>query len=375
MSENSHNSTTAKELNPGKKPDSKLVKRGRSKRGFKWVLYLLFLLIVFEIATRSFFSIAIDIPFFKQDRIFLKYYPELRPYLDQTILAKEGQKNVLILGGSVVNVNFCNFQDLLNNGAKASATGVVYGVDTLAKYAQNSLDSWYKYDLLRHRKYDNVLFYHGINDTRTNNCPSDVFDLDYRQVEFYNELFVLFRHPEINLTILPYLTDFLIQKLLSSTGIKPTIPKEYNIMEFYFDKKITNTDWWEYANEIKSKNSFRRNLDRIASLSVEKKEKLIVISYAWFQPDDYTFEGFIAKKLGYTDHAWPTEIYGPPAYVPLGIQAHNEIGREITRKYPNLKHLEFADSLPKEGPYFLDICHLTPLGCQRLGEAVFGMIK
>lgn len=327
------------------------------------------LLLISEIVLRIYFSLSIDIPIFRSDLLILKYYPELRPYLAGEELRDKSFPRILILGGSAVHTSFCNLDEQINFKENRS-NRKKFAVDTIAQYAQNSLDSWYKYKLLSKFHFKYVLFYHGINDTRTNNCPGDMFDENYRHISFYNELFILFRHPEIKITLVPWFLDYLLQKIKELTGLHKTIPKEYNVMEFYFSKTAKEDPLWKYGNEIKSKQTFSRNLNNILELASQKGDSVFVISYASFQPENYSLKKFIDKELGYTEHKWPTELYGSPPNVLAGIEAHNQIGRALAKQFPIARHVEFADSLSKEGKYFFDICHLTPEGCNELGEKI-----
>ena len=222
--------------------------------------------------------------------------------------------------------------------------------------------------MLKNFKFKYVVFYHGINDTRTNNCPPEVFDNDYRHVSFYNELFVLFRHPEIKITLVPWFVDFAFQKFLEKTNIRKVIPKEYNVMEFYFQKTAREDSGWKFGDNLKSKKTFTKNLENILTLANQKGDSVLVVSYASFMPEGYSLKKFIDKQLDYTEHKWPAELYGAPANVVAGIRAHNKIGLELSRKYNNSIHVEFSENLPKEGKYFFDICHLTPEGCEELGK-------
>jgi hypothetical protein len=338
------------------------------RKGPRILIFILFILLISEITVRTFFALSYHLPFFRMDQMYLRYYPELKAVPDKPDAPDPDTKRILILGGSAVNVNFCNFAELLSDRQDSFPLPYPIQVDTLAQYAQNSLDSWYKYRLLKKIKYDYVIFYHGINDARTNNCPPEVFDLDYRQVAFYDELYVLFRHPEMRFTTLPWLVDAGIQKLRAAAGLKKQIPKEYNIMEYYFEKKISDRSWWEFGADIKTRDSFRRNLENILKLADEKGERVLVMTYAHYLPADYTLENFIEKKLDYDGHAWPVEIYGDPQSILKGIRTHNEISRELAAKYPKAILLDFANLLPSQGVFFQDICHLTPDGCREMGK-------
>ena len=322
-----------------------------------------------DLIIRAFFSVSLGIPFLQSQLLVLKYYPEMRPYLLNEGIPGSDHPRILVLGGSAAHTSFCNLDQQINRDSEGNYFKK-FELDTLAQYAQNSLDSWYKYKLLEKLKFKYIIFYHGINDARTNNCPKEYFDLDYRHISFYNELFILFRHPEIKFTMIPWFSDFVIQKFKEKTGLHKTIPKEYNVMEFYFRKTANEDPGWKYGNELKSKASFSRNLTNILNLAEKKGDSVLVVSYAWFQPENYSLQKFIDKQLGYTEHKWPTELYGSPINVKAGIIAHNVIGKELASNFYVARAVDFEGTLPKKGEYFFDICHLTQAGCEEMGKKI-----
>lgn len=331
------------------------------------------MVLIMEITLRAFFSLSYDYSFFDQGKLVYKYYPELRPVFEKGTDAQGDSTTVLVLGGSVVNENFCNFDSLLNKVRVNEVEPRPYKVFMLAQYAQNSMDSWNKYQLLKDYPFDLVIFYHGINDTRTNNAPEKVFDPDYRHVSFYNEFYVFKRHPEIQFTMLPWFFDYLWQKILEGTGLKEMIPKEYNIMEYFKEKKILDRKWWEHGSDVKSRHVFRKNLEQVISLSKTKGDRLVLLTYASHLPDNYSVDLFASDALDYSHthlKSWPVEIYGDPEHVSKGISIHNSITRQTARDEQQLVFIDFDHILPKEGKYFYDICHLTPTGCVQMGTAI-----
>jgi len=333
------------------------------------LLYISFLLLIIECGLRGFYAQTHNIPFSKPDLLFLRYYPELRELVEAADNKQADEESLLVLGGSVVSFMYCDMDTVLNYHLDSIRKRDIR-VYSFAKPAQTSLDSWTKYRLLKDYSFDWVLFYHGINDTRSNNCPKEVFDLDYRHVGFYNEVYTLMRHPEMRFTVIPYSIDYIWQRIRVMAGWKQEIPKEYNVMEYFHEKKAPNRLWWEHGKDIKTRESFERNLRNIIELAKEKGEQLILSTYAHHQPDEYTLEKFVNKELGYVDHSWPTELYGEPAYIKQGIIAHNTVIREVQAEYPDLHFIEFQQQLPQEGQYFFDICHLTPPACDKLGKEI-----
>jgi hypothetical protein len=348
-----------------------LLKKGRyySRRAKGYARYLVFLAIIVEIACRTFFSVRHTMAFWRPDTVILGFYPELAKLSDYKHNADE--TSVLVLGGSVVFdedvayldgdksvvSSFCKLDELLHLQA-SEIGGKRYRVYSLAQPAHNSLDSWYKYKYLRDKRFDYVVVYHGINDARANNCPSEMFDQDYRMIAFYDELYVFERHPEINIFFTPYVVDRLGFFISRGLDRKRYIPREP-----YLDSDGGSRVYFtQFGGEVKSAVSFERNLRRISDLANRKGDRLVLLTFAYYVAPGYTLEKFRNRELDYTEQLWPTELYGRVEYVADAIEVHNEIIRHLGRDGGVL----FADldaEMPKSGKYFNDICHLSQAGC------------
>ena len=106
----------------------------------------------------------------------------------------------------------------------------------------------------------------------------------------------------------------------------------------------------------------------------EKKEPVIVMSFAFYVPGDYSFEKFEKKSLDYCLFDSPIEIWGTPENVIAGITVHNEIIREVAAGSDQVRFVDQNGLIPKNGLYFNDICHLTEKGCERFVDNLTGII-
>lgn len=285
--------------------------------------------------------------------------------------------NILILGGSVVfedlvsfyrnstkhSISFCNFKDSKFN------------VLNLAFPGHTSLDSKYKFDLLKEYNFDYIFIYHGINDARSNNIATFEFNEDYRHIEFYDELYILNRHPEVNYYTSFYIADFICNKLLKFIGFKSYIPKEFLSFMKGKDQDIID-DFFNRECHYLSKNTFYNNIEHIVKESIQRNIQPVLFTYAYYHASNYTLRDFYKSNLDYATNFFPTELYGDPNCIPLAIKKHNNQIVKIAEEYKkDLLFYDFESSLEKSKRYFMDICHLTESGCNEMHKAIYNIIE
>ena len=335
------------------------------------LLYILYLVVVMEIGVRVFFLISIGSAFHIYKASLLSFYPELKEvpknYSDREF-------NILVLAGSVLYQDTIEFP--VDTGVVLSSfcdisqhfpddhpvTGQKIHVYNLARPAHTTMDSWYKYQYLQDTSFDVVIVYHGINDSRTNNISTSSFKEHYRHIAFYNSLFILHRHEEVDYFTLPYAIDLLTNNALVKLNIWETIPRDFSQM--YASGKIEK--YYRYGNKIKSAAVLRNNLENILTLAASKQETVVLSTYCYYLTDDYSLQAFLKRELDYDEQLYPAEIYGYPANVVKGIQTHNNITRSLAGKDGNSVLVDSESQMPKSGAYFNDICHLNENGCQAL---------
>lgn len=331
---------------------------------------IFFFILIFEVFSRGYISKKFGAPLLNPSKLIKAFYPELNKlnnyqYTDDKI-------NLLVLGGSVVydgeidivyqgdsiKSSFCDFTKLLPSER--------YNVLSLSASAHNSLDSRYKYALLKDYRFDYVFVYHGINDTRANNIKASAFDKDYRHMEFYDDIYIYFRHPEINYCTSLFVVDWIFH--LACKRIKYYIPREF--VQSMFTTAIDNSIF-EQGGDIKTEEVFHNNLSQIIKMADERSEKVILSTYAWSLDSNYSLAKFKNKELDYDEQLWPTELYGRADNVQKGLQVHNEVIRKIAAQ--NLSNVVFIDAesqITKGKLFFNDVCHLNQNGCLLLEEVV-----
>ena len=349
------------------------------------LLRFLLSLLLFFLAVELFFRVAICLsfhtPFSRPSLIICKYYPELKPLLLNPVIRSENKINILILGGSAISDLFCHTTSGLEDLLKDSLTGKDVNVYNLATVAQNSLDARYKLQWLQQSKFDYIVFYEGINDTRANNCPPDIFDTLYRHIEFYQDIAIIHRHHELDIFTTAFAIDYGWHKLLMRLHLIKTIPKEFYILDescnclTQMDPTIDKS-FIQYGSVQKTKQTYQQNIDAIYSGTLKTNSKFILLSYAHYLPADYNVDIFLAKrKTQKTKLMFPAEIWGLPQNVDNAISLHNDLARILTAAHKDILWFDFDKATEKTDSNFMDICHLSEPACQSLHQRIAALIS
>lgn len=333
--------------------------------------------ILIEISLRLFLFAYAQTPVFQPEKFIYRYYPNL--HTAENYQYKKPKSNILMLGGSTLyadtlrfNYNntsyalhFCNLAEQLKNNTRMNICCLAYPANTI-------IDCFYEYRFLQKEKFDYLLLYNGINDTRANNIPYEHFSEQYRHIEFYDDLAIYERHPEIRVTTIPFITDWVVHLALKTLTNKKYLPKE-NLHHLKTTEGINN--YLRFGGDIKTASVFKKNLEEIKLLADKRGQKLILCTLAWYQPDNYSYENFINKKLDYAQSLFATELYGLPENVIKGINAHNAEVRKFTAQHPDVIFLDAENIIPKNGKYFDDICHFSDEGCVLFSNSVLSAIS
>ena len=176
-------------------------------------VYVLFLLLLAELGARAFW-VSRGVPFFTaQRRIYRSFYPGVAGVERAAERDADGEDtfDVLLLGGSVLNPRYGDIEHVLRERL-TRAMGRPIKVHNLAEPGHTSLDSYYKYKHLAAVDFDIVLVYHGINELRANNCPTDMFRDDYSHFSWYKLINDYERRADRRWFVLPYTVKFVILK-------------------------------------------------------------------------------------------------------------------------------------------------------------------
>lgn len=113
----------------------------------------------------------------------------------------------------------------------------------------------------------------------------------------------------------------------------------------------------------------RTGATSIHALTRQRGAQLLVTSFAYYSPENYSKKAFEARELDYAENrGMPTEVWGAPDSVVTGIRAHNDVVRKLVAREKDLLFVDMEREVPKEGAYFFDICHLSEQGTERFSS-------
>jgi hypothetical protein len=324
------------------------------KRPVSWVLFALYAALVLELGSRTYWWAVGHGPFLGTAKAlaYAALFPEVHAIEAVDVRQDDDFFDVLLLGGSVLTPEYGDVPRALHEALTYALKRPVR-VHTAAAGAQTSRDSYLKYAWLSGKRFDAVVVYHAINETRANNCPPAVFEPDYSHYAWYRFLNDLERHPSLRASTALLSLDLARIHLLGALGALQLVPTHQ-----------PRPEWLSYGADIKTSASFRGNIQKIVAIARERSEPLVLVTFAYHVPSDYTQERFLAKNLDYTLHDKPVEMWGLPTNVVGGILAHNRVTREVAQASPGVTLVDEEALLPKSGAYFNDICHFTYLGTE-----------
>lgn len=320
------------------------------------VLLICLLLFGFELTIRSYLSLQFHSNFFKPKEILYHYYPMVKEIRANYDLSPK--KKVLILSSSALTDGWGGFASIFAKELNKNTED--WDVYNASGVGFSSLDNLNTYSMLSDLEFDVLLFYNGINDSRLNNCPPEIYKENYRHIAWNNEIAAILRHPELNRSTIPFFIDFSFQK------IKYALCKDCFLSENYHDQE----DWQEYGSNYKSLESFQQNIQSLIEMK-PLESKLILVSFATYVPANYSFEKFVSKELDYNYHtnSREVEVWG---------KAHNVVGF-----MDNLNNILSTSQNPTKETYFIDIraqvnaptnfadvCHYSTLGIQQAAQVI-----
>lgn len=314
---------------------------------------VLIIVILLEVGSRVFWRVKFGIPFWATDEIIYAFYPQLKDIKQGPGPKNPDSINILFLGGSVLNNRWSGVEAILREKLSGKLPKTI-NIYNLAEVAHTTLDSYYKYKYLDNIPFDLVVVYHGINDTRTNNAPPTVFRDDYWHYSWYRfiKLYDKYRL-EIKYISFPYTAYYGLIKFCERLRIIPLIKAQG-----YKD------DWLQYGATIKTATPFKANVTKIIDLAASRGQPVLLMTFAYYLPPNYTRENFRQKLLDYGSHRSPLEIWGKPEHVVAGLAAHNLVIRQLADSHQGLYFVDQEKLMPKNGKIFNDICHFTQKGSE-----------
>jgi len=310
--------------------------------------------------SKLFWRFRAGVPFDQTAEIWDFYYPELRQSRVKEMHPRheDDRFDVLLLGGSVLEPTWGSVETCLAEKLRAEV-GERFRIFNLGHSAHTSRDSLLKYSQLSDEQFELVIVYDGINDVRLNCCPRALFRDDYRHFAWYNSLHKCLA---AGTTMLPF-------SLLDEAALVNET--------FRFDPK--NEVLLEEGRDIKTPHPFRQNLEEIARLGATRGDKVLLTTFAYYIPANYTLERFRDRTLDYsfrTDgRSSAAEIWGKPQYVVAALEAQNAAIRDLAALHSEVLFVDERELTPEQGRLFADPCHLTDEGSRLFVENLWPAVK
>lgn len=319
----------------------------------RFILFLLSALLFVvsaEVAARALWR------FRNPGRILYAFYPELQRVDTKRPAHDDAFYDILLLGGSTLHKNWGQVeQDLLEQLAYNGYRNV--RIFNLAEPAHTSRDSWLKYAALGAARFELVIIYDGINEVRANNAPPEIFREDYSHYSWYKIVNTLAPYHRTTSFALPYTLHYLAIRMQSALTKDRYVPTH-----------SPRKDWVHYGRDPRSAVSFKHNLGAILDLATRRGDRVLLMTFATYVPEDYSLEAFKAKRLDYGLHLTPLEIWGAREHVLETVAVHNEIVRNLAAQHEGVLFVDQASLMAGSPRYFNDPCHFTAVGSSKFVE-------
>ncbi|MCF0051723.1 hypothetical protein LXM25_16775 [Dyadobacter sp. LJ53] len=329
-------------------------------RKFYLSITLLGLLFVFSELVFRIALVFFGYPFFQPAKYLeSKYYPYIQPMQQAAVERTDDTRNILILGGSVVNTHWSRLEMRLDTLFQKAYPDIrKFNFFNVAMPGHNSRDNMVKYRLLKDQHYDLVIYYEAINENRANNVPPEMFYPDYSHIKWYDEINLLLLHPELNITVMPYAVHLLYK----------SVRDRLRHRNFVSNEQVDPT-YAVYGKDIKTAKSYYHNISDIARLASEKHDPLLLVKYTTFFPTGVKLTGEAADKQYFTPcyMVSPVTTWGKPENVLKGVRTHNQVLERVHREQKTY-FFDISAVMPKDSATFCDVCHLSEPGAQRFAK-------
>lgn len=330
--------------------DDKPASRPR-RRAFFWLLYPVYLFVLVELCCHVYWGVVKQTSTVRPD-VWGTYFLEWNRSgaADATEASRDGTYRVLLFGGSVVSEEYGTIGQQLADGL-TDRMGRNVRVYNLAYMARTSRDSLIKYRALADRHFDLVVFYHGINDTKMNCCPPDLFRDDYRHCRWYDEIATYQELGSSRWIVAPFTASLAYHAAARRLNWEESMGRRPN----------ADDPWAGYGSEIRTAGPFRSNLTEVIALARQRRERVLVMTFAYHLPHLAT--GKDEDPNDFADHKSSVRIWGYGQNVAQGVDVHNGIVMDLVKNNSDLLFVDQHALMPRDANHFLDCCHFTPSGC------------
>jgi hypothetical protein len=341
-----------------------------NRRWLKRLAFLLYMVVLAELGSRTYFSLSKDLSFVAPNMEYV-FYIELKPLLErlEPISAEDNVIDVLVLGGSVLHHESGDIKEVLEERL-AKATGQSVVIHNMAMPGHTSRDSYFKYRHLTDHRFDLVLYYHGINEARMNNCSAEAWRDDYTHAGWHARHAAIQSHPELPLVVFPYASHYLWIKLCAARGIGGMIPGKW-----------LNDSSLEYGDNIRSDAALKANLSAVLDMAKSRGDRIMVLSFATYLPKGYDLDRpGVDQPEGVDDYSHnkgkgsQLEMWGRARHVMAAVARHNVVIRTEKAGRSGVTFYDMAQQYPADGELYDDICHYSSEGCRRYVDLIFPTI-
>lgn len=309
-----------------------------------------------EVVARAFWGLRYGVPFFYPARILYSHYPELKRVDTERPAHGDEYYDILFLSGSALHRDWGQVERGLGEQLAYNGRRKVR-IFNLAMPGHTSRDSWLKYAALGAARFELVIFYHGVNESRVNNAPPEIFREDYSHYAWYGRVNALVSYHGTASFALPYTLHYVairMWQLLKTDRHAPTHdPRE---------------DWLRFGRDPRSAVSFKHNLGAIIELASRRGDRLLLMTVATYVPRNYSLEAFKEKRLDYGLHLSPIEIWGAREHVVNTVAIHNDIVRSLAAHHEGVLFVDQARLMVGSARYFNDFCHFSVVGSLKFVE-------
>lgn len=271
----------------------------------------------------------------------------------------EGTTRVLVLGSSTMFNR--HLGERLQAALQARSDRPIELLNASLR-SHTSRSDLLKYRLLQQYEWDYLVYYNGINDLWANHVPPEHYQHDYSHISGWYREGRLINHSLVlryaYLAVRP-----LMEMLDAWLGTN-----RYPHTKIIFPNKGS----MNLAN-FTSIRDFESNLQDIIAIARQHHTKVLLSTFAYAIPENYSRKAFMANELGFVnpDNYDKRDIsnWGNPAYLREGLDKTNEIIRAIGQQ-PGITLLDSQQLFGESTHLFGDVCHFNDDGVDAFIQAV-----
>jgi hypothetical protein len=317
--------------------------------------------VALELGSRAFWRFEHQLPFRQPWHVLHAYYPELKATDAIRPHRGDGHYNVLILAESVLHHVWGEVEPAL--AERLAAAGVTNArIFNFAVPAQTTRDSRLKYEALENSSFDLVILYHGINESRANNAPPDLFRSDYSHYSWYDTVNTLAPYHGTARFALPYTIKY--AGVVARTRQGRYVPVDE-----------PRPDWIQYGHDVRTAASLEDNMTAILDLARRRGDPVMLMTFAIHVPANYSRAAFDQHALDYRLHRLPLEVWGRPDNVVAAVAAHNAVIRRLAAHRPGVVFVDQEALMEKSARMFDDPCHLTIEGSVSFADHIMDALR